>query len=205
MAVAIAYFATVASAKSADLTASAAPWYSAAGFAENDHIQSFEVRFGEYVHGVGSVEQYTPDISGSIVTPRLSFGATGYWTYFLPRLQLGGSYNLAGRTSFAYLDILYTVPITKWLFVEPFFGGAIHNGSLVGTPTLSDLGCRELFHVGASIGIPVDRQWSVIGTFEHLSNGKGVFGTNCGTNQTGVTGGGNQGLNNYGLRLSYAF
>ena len=58
MAVAIAYFAAIASAKSADLTPSAAPWYSAAWFAENDLSQSFEVRFGEYVHGIGSVERY---------------------------------------------------------------------------------------------------------------------------------------------------
>ena len=141
------------------------------------------------------------------MTPRLNFfGATGYWANLIPRLQLGGNWNLAGRTSFAYLDILYTVPVMDWLFVEPFFGGAIHNGSLVGAPTLSDLGCRELFHVGGSVGVRINQHWNVSGTFEHLSNGKAVFGTNCGTNQTGVgTGGGNQGLNNYGLRLGYAF
>ena len=131
MAAAVAYCAAIAPAQSADLAPSAAPapsvapWYSADWFAANDRSQSFEVRFGEYIHGVGSVERYTPDVSASIVTPRLSFGATGYWTYFVPRLQLGGNYNVAGRTSFAYLDILYTVPVTNWLFVEPFFGGGV--------------------------------------------------------------------------------
>jgi lipid A 3-O-deacylase len=196
----------VPSAKSSELTPSITPIYSAPADSKLGVGDAFEVRFGTYIHGVGSVERYTPDVSASIVSPRLNFfGVKGYWANFIPRLQLGGNLNLAGRTSFAYLDVLMTLPVGNWLFVEPFFGGAIHNGSLVGTSTLSDLGCRELFHVGGSIGVPVTRHWSVIGTFEHLSNGKGVFGTNCGTNQTGATGGGNQGLNNYGLRFSYAF
>jgi len=42
----------------------------------------------------------------------------------------------------------------------------------------------------------------VLATFEHLSNGRGIFGINCGTNQGG---GGNQGLNNYGISVGYAF
>jgi hypothetical protein len=70
---------------------------------------------------------------------------------------------------------------------------------------MSDLGCRELFHIGVSLGTAIDQHWRVLGTFEHLSNGKGLFDTNCGTDQSGVTGGGNQGLNNYGVSVGYAF
>jgi hypothetical protein len=174
-----------------------------------DFADRFEVRLGAYLHGVGSVENNTADVSASVLSPRLNFfGITSYWAYLIPRVQVGGNVNVEGRTSFGYADFAWTTPITDWLFIEPFFGGAIHNGSLLGTPTMSDLGCRELFHVGTSFGVPFGQHWSVIGTFEHLSNGKGVFGTDCGTNQAnlpGATGGGNQGLNNYGLRVGYAF
>lgn len=172
-----------------------------------DLSEQFEARLGAFYHGVGSREEGTFDASGSIVTPRLNFfGVTGFWAQAIPRLQLGGNLNTAGRTSFAYLDILYTIPITKWLFFEPSFGGAIHSGGVLGSPTTSDLGCHELFHETASLGVAINRHWQVLGTFEHLSNGK-ALGFDCGTNQPGISifGSGNQGLNNYGFRLGYAF
>lgn len=201
---AIAYFAAVSSATSADVAPAApVPYVQPSAPIPFDPGTSFEVRFGEYVHGVGSVERYTPDVSGSFLTPRLNFwGITGLWADFVPRLQFGGNYNLVGRTSFAYADMAWTFPIGRWLFFEPFFGGAIHDGSLYGTPTLSGLGCPELFHVGGTFGVPVVPHWTVMGTFEHLSNGKRAFGVDCGTNQIG---GGNEGLNNYGLRIGYDF
>jgi hypothetical protein len=217
---AIAYLSVIASAHSADMAppasdgsippASAAPpaVYAPAAPYIADPGNSFEARFGAYLHGVGSRENDTYDVSASLVTPRLNFfGVTGLWAYAIPRLQLGGNVNTADRTSFAYLDIVLTVPITHWLFFEPYIGGAIHDHGDLGSSTTSDLGCTELFHAGVSFGVPIDQHWRVIGTFEHLSNGKGVFGINCGTNQTGASpwGGGNQGLNNYGIRVGYAF
>jgi hypothetical protein len=48
----------------------------------------------------------------------------------------------------------------------------------------------------ASFGVPINDDWTVLGTFKHLSNGR-EFGVNCGTNQARP--GGNQGLNNYGI------
>jgi hypothetical protein len=93
------------------------------------------------------------------------------------------------------------LPITKWLFFEPFLGGATHDGTLAPTPTLVGLGCPLLFHAGASFGVPITEHWRVLGTFEHLSNGK-PLGVDCGTNQRP---GGNQGLNNYGVSVGYAF
>jgi hypothetical protein len=89
------------------------------------------------------------------------------------------------------------------MFVEAYVGPAAHNGSLTVTPQLAGLGCDTLFHAGASVGYRFDDHWSVLGTFEHLSNGKTLFGIDCGTNQAAT--GSNQGLNNYGLRVGYAF
>jgi lipid A 3-O-deacylase len=161
----------------------------------------FEARFGAFAAGVGSAEQDTFDLNASLLTPRLNPGLQGYAAYLLPRLQFGGALNLAGRTSFAHADIALTLPIVKKLFFEPFLGGAIHNGSLTPTPTLSGLGCPVLIHAGFTFGIAVTEHWTALATFEHLSNGKGL-GVDCGTNQALGT---NQGLNNYGLSVGYAF
>jgi lipid A 3-O-deacylase len=163
----------------------------------------FEARFGAFYHGVGSVEEGTFDLNGSLHSPRLNFGLPGYWAYFLPRFDIGGAVNLEGRTSFAYLDIALNFPIARRFFFEPFLGGAIHDGSLTATPTFSGLGCPLLFHAGFTGGYTITEHWNVMATFEHLSNGKGVFGVNCGTNQAPT--GSNQGLNNYGIQVGYAF
>jgi lipid A 3-O-deacylase len=169
----------------------------------------FEGRFGVFDHGVSSPEGHTVDINGSFLTPRLNVGVPGYWAYFLPRFQLGGAVNLARRTSFAYADAVFTLPIIRWLFLEPFVGGAIHDGSLHGAPGLSALGCPALFHAGVSLGVPITEHWNVLATWEHLSNGETFFGLNCGTNESlgGAIhpGGYNQGLNNYGVSVGYAF
>jgi hypothetical protein len=164
----------------------------------------WEVRAGVFIHGVGNVEHDTYDINGELVSPRLPFELPGYWRNFVPRIHVGGSANLSGRTSFAYTGVLWTFPIYRGIFFETFIGPAVHNGVLAGDATHSVLGCHTLFHAGASLGYRLDDHWSVIGTFEHLSNGKQLFGIDCGTNQN-LPGSANQGLNNYGLRVGYSF
>jgi hypothetical protein len=89
------------------------------------------------------------------------------------------------------------------VFIEPFLGGAVHDGSLTPTPLLSGLGCPVLFHTGGSVGYVIGQHWTVASTFQHLSNGKGVFGVNCGTNQSPT--GGNQGLNTFGFSVGYRY
>lgn len=168
-----------------------------------DPANRFEARFGVFAHGVGSVERNTVDINGEIVSPRLLPGVAGFWSYFVPRAHLGASGNLSGRTSFAYAGLVWTFPVFDRFFFEPYVGPAVHNGSLTPTQTLAGLGCPALFHAGANAGYRFDANWSVMFTFEHLSNGKTLFGINCGTNQGSR--GSNQGLNNYGVRVGYAF
>ncbi len=58
---------------------------------------------------------------------------------------------------------------------EIFFGGAVHDGSINGTSDLNALGSRVLFNVGGSVGYRFDAHWSVMATFDHMSNGKSVF------------------------------
>jgi lipid A 3-O-deacylase len=162
----------------------------------------FEARLGVFAAGIGSAEQGTADLNGSFLTPRLNVGVPGYWAYMLPRFQFGGAVNLEGRTSFAYTGIALTLPVVERLFFEPFVGGAVHNGSLTPAPNFSALGCPLLFHAGFSFGLAITEHWNALATFEHLSNGKS-FGVNCGTNQ--ASSGSNQGLNNYGVSVGYAF
>jgi lipid A 3-O-deacylase len=156
----------------------------------------YELRFGGFAHGVGSIESGQIDINGEFVLPRLPFGRGEWWDFLVPRPHLGVMANLSGGTSYAYAGGLWTIPLPSRFFAEFFFGGALANGTTVGDATHVALGCNPLFHVGGSLGYSLTQNWHVIGTFDHISNGNGVFGTNCDRNQ---------GLNNYGARISYSF
>lgn len=155
----------------------------------------WEVRFGGFAHGVGSVEKGTWDINGEIVAPKF-FAPVGPWSVLIPRLHAGANGNTGGRTSVVYAGLLWTVPITQRFFVEGFLDGAVHNGSLSGTADHVALGCNGQFHVGGSIGYRFDPRWSIMFTFDHLSNGSGIGLSSCGRNQ---------GLNNYGARIGFTF
>jgi Lipid A 3-O-deacylase (PagL) len=157
----------------------------------------YEFRFGAFDHGVGSVEKNTVDLNVEFVLPRLPFAQSEWWNFAIPRPHFGGLGNVSGRTSSVYAGLLWSVPVTQQFFAEAFVDGAIHNGSLKsGVPDMSNLGCRELFHSGGSLGYAISPQWSVIMSFDHLSNGRSLFGTRCP---------GNEGVNDYGLRFGYSF
>jgi hypothetical protein len=157
----------------------------------------YELRFGAFWHGVGSFEKNTVDLGGEIVSPRLPIGIGQWWAALVPRLHLGGSVNLSQRTNAAYLGALWTFPLWGRLFAEVFVDGAVHDGLLLqNTQTRAALGCNPLFHVGGSLGYSITREWHVMLTFDHLSNGNSLFLSNCKRNQ---------GLNNFGLRAAYSF
>ena len=158
----------------------------------------FEFRFGVGMHGVGSVESGSVALNPEIVFPQLRLGdwpADPRWAFFIPRLHMGGMANLSGRTSYGYLGALWTLELTERFFIEGFLGGAVHDGSLNGSVNQVALGCRVLFHSGGSIGYRITPQWSVMFTFDHLSNGNAVL-NGCSRNQ---------GLNEYLLRVGYSF
>ncbi|MPZ56458.1 MAG: acyloxyacyl hydrolase [Rhizobiales bacterium] len=160
----------------------------------------FELRFGAGLHGVGSVEKGTAAFNPELVFPQLRFGdwpADPRWDFIVPRLHIGGVFNFAGRTNYFYFGGLWTYEVTNRLFVEGFLGGATHDGSLIGDPAnnRAALGCRLLFHSGGSIGYRLSPQWSVMFTFDHLSNGDAVL-DGCPRNQ---------GLNEYLVRVGYSF
>ncbi len=92
----------------------------------------------------------------------------------------------------AAAQFLWTYNVTPRWFVEGFFGGLIHNGNLDDiSDNMNGLGCRWAFHSGGSIGYRLNDRWSVMGTFDHLSNGQ-----LCSLNK---------GINDFGLRAAYSF
>jgi hypothetical protein len=154
------------------------------------HPERFEIRGGVFAHAIGSPEAGSADINAELVAPRF-FTIPGLPDYLTPRLHIGGMGNLAGRTSYVYAGGLWTFNLTPRWFAEGFFGGIVHNGELSDvSTTMNGLGCRWAFHSGGSIGYRLNDRWSVLGTFDHLSNA-----TLC-TN--------NKGINDFGLRLGYS-
>ena len=156
----------------------------------------YELRGGVFAHGIGSVERDTADVNAELVFPRLPFGTDEWWTIFVPRPHVGGFLSTDNRTSIAYGGALWTYAITDRLFTELFFGGAVHDGLPDGSPTRAALGCNVGFNFGSTAGYRIDRSWSLMVTYDHMSNGNSSVGTNCSHNK---------GINNVGVKLGYSF
>ena len=162
-----------------------------------------EVRFGGFLHGVGGNEKGTYDLSPEFVFARLPVFQSQWWNVFVPRPHLGANINLEGRTSAFYAGGLWSFPLPYRTFFELFVDGAIHNGAQTNAlPGHSALGCPALFHVGGSLGYSITEHWTVMATFDHLSNGHYIFGINCAGNSGPTT---NPGINNWGGKIGYAF
>ena len=52
------------------------------------------------------------------------------WEWLVPRPTIGIMANTAGKTSYGYVASTWTIDITRWLFLEPVVGTAIHDGEL---------------------------------------------------------------------------
>ncbi len=155
------------------------------------HPERFELRGGIFAHAIASPEAGSVDLNLELVAPKF-FVIPGLPEYFTPRFHVGGMVNFAGKTSYVYAGGLWTFNITQRWFVEGFFGGLVHNGHLDDlSDNMNGLGCRWAFHSGGSVGYRFNDRWSVLGTFDHLSNAQ--LCTN------------NKGINDYGLRVSYSF
>lgn len=163
-----------------------------------DYGTQFEVRGGIYGHGVAftgpGIEAGSVDANLEFLTPRPALWTGTRLSKLIPRLQVGGTFNTAGKTSLVYAGAAWTWDFggSPW-FVEPNLGVAVHNGEFdapAGSHRLS-LGCNPLFHTGASAGYRLSQRWAVMATWEHASDGD-----LCSRNQ---------GLNNVGARLSFSF
>jgi lipid A 3-O-deacylase len=153
---------------------------------------SFEARLGAFAHAVGSNEQGSVDSNMELLFPRLPIPVPAEYGFLVPRPQIGGMINTDGKTSYAYAGVVWTLNITPRFFLEPMFGGAVHNGELdTPDPTRNSLGCVQLFHTGLSTGFRLSDHWTILGTWDHISDAR-----LCDRNQ---------GINDYGIKLGYRF
>jgi hypothetical protein len=167
------------------LTQEAAPYW-----------KQYEARIGVMAHGLWGPEAYSTTINGEFIFPRTEFLTIApEWRWMIPRIHIGGMLNTAGKTNYAYVGALWTYDLTQRFFVEAALGGAVHDGSLLGAPGRSGLGCRFAYHLAASIGYRFAPNWSVMATLDHISNGTGTF-SNCERNQA---------INELGVRVGYSF
>jgi len=152
----------------------------------------YELRGGVFAHDPFSPEKGSADINAEFLA-RLPFDASGTWSFLIPRVHVGAMLNTAGRTSHAYAGFSWTYDVTRQIFVEASFGGAIHNGYTGDLPRYhhNSLGCSPLFRESASLGYRLTENWSVMATIEHLSNA-GLCKQN-------------RGLTNVGARIGYRF
>lgn len=108
------------------------------------------------------------------------------------RPAIGGSFNLSGGTSKAYLDARWMYEGAGGWFVGLGIGAAVHNGEV--DPVEVDrkaLGRRVLFHFPLEVGYRFDGHHSVSFYFDHMSNG---YTTTY-----------NEGLDTLGVRYGYKF
>ncbi len=154
----------------------------------------WEVRGGVF-DSIQGKEAGSIDINAELVLPKF-YTVPGIADIFIPRLHVGGTGNMDGKTSYGYAGAVWTLNYTENLFGEIFVGGAIHDGQFKGPdPGLSNLGCRELIHTGVNFGYRFDKSWTTMITFDHLSNGKGTL-SDCIANE---------GINVLGLRVGHSF
>ncbi|ACA16473.1 conserved hypothetical protein [Methylobacterium sp. 4-46] len=152
----------------------------------------------EFRIGGSAQDPWSPEAGSGNVVSEVLFAkpvvpADPFWSQFVPRPTVGGSYNTAGRTSYAYLGATWTFDITDRIFVEGFFGASFHNGATgrFVPPNFNALGCSPLFREAASLGFRLTEHWSVLATIEHQSNAGLCVA--------------NRGLTNVGGKVAYTF
>ncbi|MGD1036464.1 MAG: acyloxyacyl hydrolase [Roseiarcus sp.] len=152
-----------------------------------------EVRLGGLVHDPLSPERGSVDLSGEALFVKPYTSSNPLWNVLLPRPDIGGTANFAGKTSEAYAGLAWDYDVTSWLFAEGTFGGSVndaHTGDHV-PPGYNAMGCDASFRESGSAGFRLTQNWSVMATIEHMSNAN-----LCAENR---------GLTNAGVRIGYTF
>lgn len=102
-----------------------------------------------------------------------------------PRLHVGGLLNLdsPGVSSF-YSGFTWRINLTDRFFIEPTFGGVIHDGRLnrptAGPRTRSEFGSRILFRESIAIGVNISENMTLILQSAHMSHAELAGDDNAG-------------------------
>ena len=154
---------------------------------------SFEARLGAFAHSIGSTEAGGVDANVELLLPQFPNNLPVQYKFLVPRPQFGAMINTGGKTSYGYAGVVWTLNILPSFFLEPMFGGAVHDGNATAIPVPDEntLGCRVLFHTGLSGGYRLTDQWTALITWDHISNGHLCEH--------------NAGMNDYGVKVGYSF
>lgn len=148
--------------------------------------QATEFRLGVLDHDPLAQKEDGVDINAELYFDSW-LGSEGSWQL---RPSIGGTVNLQGDTSFAYIDLNYGGPIFDNWFLEFAVGGAVHNGELeTPDPHRKELGGRVLIHAAMSIGVMLSDTTSLSIYADHMSN--------AGVEER------NEGLETVGLRVGF--
>ena len=110
---------------------------------------------------------------------------------FLP--TIGGTLNTSGDTNTAYLGATARYHLTESLFLEGFFGFALHDADTPRDADGLDLGCNLLFREGAGLGYRKEKH-AISLYISHVSHGDILCDEEA-----------NDGMTSIGMRYAYHF
>ena len=153
-----------------------------------------ELRFGLLAHNRGPIASRTED--GAQINMEARFASPGFLSLlFEPRPTIGASINTAGDTSFLYGGLTWGGFVWRGLFVEGFFGMAVHDGWLDShdpDPPRRLMGSRVVFREALEFGYRFLDVHSISFMVDHYSNAGWIAERN-------------QGNDDFGLRYGYKF
>lgn len=166
------------------------PALEAPTFAPQPYITLFqEVRVGAFAHNPNHDEDEPVDVSIETLSSNLPFAnfSNPYVNWFLsPRIALGAMINTGGKTSYAFADFNWRIPIWKMLFFEGEFGGAVNNSPDWQGPQRIDMGCPLTFRESGGFGLQLTPNWDVIASVAHASHASLCTSKNPGDTDFGV-------------------
>jgi lipid A 3-O-deacylase len=147
-----------------------------------------EVRVGAFAHNPDHDENAPVDVSIETLSSNLpSNFSNPYVNWFLsPRIALGAMINTEGKTSYAFADFNWRIPIWKMLFFEGEFGGAVNNSPDWQGPQRIDMGCPLTFRESGGFGLQLTPNWDVIASVTHASHASFCTSKNPGDTDFGV-------------------
>ncbi|MCC6467751.1 MAG: acyloxyacyl hydrolase [Alphaproteobacteria bacterium] len=164
-------------------------------YGEGSVLGVSELRFGVLAHNKGAISDHTEH--GVQVNIEARFRSPDFMRIILePRPTLGISANTAGDTSFAYAGLTWGGFVWGGLFVEGFFGMAVHDGELNSRDPAPherrQMGSRAVFREAIEVGYRFLENHSISFMLDHYSN-------------AGWLAERNQGNDDLGLRYGYKF
>jgi len=161
--------------------------------------QQFELRLGILGHDTGYLDRAYPRNHNYAISLELLFPSPSFISFaFDPRPKIGLS--LSEEISFVYAGLNWDAPVYGGWYVHGGFGGSYNNADRLTERDLQPgenkdthrlVGCYALFQITAGFGYRFDQNINLQFYGEHLSN------MNLCDN--------NEGLDQWGVRLGYAF